>query len=323
MRMARIKVAGRGAVYHCISRVVAGQMLLGSLEKEKLREMIWQQAEFSGVEIVTYCLMSNHIHVLVRVPGEVSASDEELVARALKFYGKKSLYVQTLQKTFKQQGALPEDLREGLRERMGDVSAFMKELKQRFSKWFNRQRNRFGTLWAERFKSVLVEDQPGVVQAVAAYVDLNPVRAGLVKDPKEYRWCGYAEAVAGNRTARQGLASLHRSADWAEVSRQHREVLLVTSGTAGRSGKVVLDPEAIRRELKREGVLTVGQVLRLRVRYFSDGVVLGSRNYVNGIFAEFRNRFGPRRKSGARRMRGLEALGDLATMRDLQVNVVG
>jgi len=323
MRIARIKVAGRGAVYHCISRVVGGQMLLGALEKEKLREMLWQQAEFSGVGIVTYCLMSNHLHLLVRVPAEVVATDAELVARAVKFYGKKSLYVQTLQKAFAKQGALPEDLREGLRERMGDVSVFMKELKQRFSKWFNKERNRFGTLWAERFKSVLVEDQPGVVQAVAAYVDLNPVRAGLVKDPKDYRWCGYAEAVAGKAEARQGLASFHRSADWTQVSREYREVLLVTSGTAGRSGKVVLDPEAIRRELKREGVLTVGQLLRLRVRYFTDGLVLGSRNYVNGIFTEYRDRFGPRRKSGARRLRGLEALGDLATMRDLRVDVVG
>jgi putative transposase len=285
--------------------------------------MLWQQTEFSGVEIITYCLMSNHVHLLVRVPAEITASDEELVGRAVTFYGKQSLYVQTLQKSLEKQGALPEDLRAGLRERMGDVSVFMKELKQRFSRWFNKERNRFGTLWAERFKSVLVEDQPGVVQTVAAYVDLNPVRAGLVKDPKDYRWCGYGDAVAGNGEARQGLASFHRSADWAQVSREYRQVLLVTSGTAGRSGKVVLEPEAIRRELKREGALTMGQVLRLRVRHFTDGVVLGSRNYVNGVFAEYRDRFGPRRKSGARRLRGLEALGDLATMRDLRVDVVG
>jgi len=50
---------------------------------------------------------------------------------------------------------------------------------------------------------------------------------------------------------------------------------------------------------------------------------LGSRGYVNEVFREFRDRFGPRRKSGARRLRGLEALGDLATMRDLQKDVVG
>ena len=324
MRMARIKVAGRGAVYHCISRVVGGQMLLGALEKEKLRQMLWQQAAFGGIEIITYCLMGNHIHILVRVPAEVGVPDADLVARAVSFYGEKSLYVQTLQKALAQQGGvLPEDLRTGLLERMGDVSVFMKELKQRFSKWYNKQQNRFGTLWAERFKSVLVEDQPGVVQAVAAYVDLNPVRAGLVQDPKDYRWCGYGEAVAGNALARKGLASFHRSGDWGEVGRAYREVLLVTSGRAGRSGKVVLEPEAIRRALKAKGELSLGEVLRLRVRYFTDGVVLGSRNYVNEVFVEYRDRFGPRRKSGARRLRGLEALGDLATLRDLQVDVVG
>jgi len=62
--------------------------------------------------------------------------------------------------------------------------------------------------------------------------------------------------------------------------------------------------------------------LRLRVRYFSGGVVLGSRNYVNGVFREFRDRFGVRRRDGARPKRGVGALGELATMRDLQVNVV-
>jgi REP element-mobilizing transposase RayT len=323
MRMARIKVAGRGAVYHCISRIVGGQPLLGDLEKEKLREMLWHQAEFSGVEIITYCLMSNHVHLLVRVPGERNIPDADLVARALKYYGRKSLYVQTLQKAFQKQGTLPEDLRQGLRERMGDVSAFMKELKQRFSKWYNRGADRFGTLWAERFKSVLVEDQPGVVQTVAAYVDLNPVRAGLVKDPMEYRWCGYAEAVAGREAARRGLASFHRVKEWAQVGREYREMLLVSSGRAGNAQKVALDPEEIRRELKRQGVLTVGQVLRLRVRYFTDGVVLGSKNYVNEVFAEYRDRFGPRRKSGARTLRGLAALKDLKSMRDLQVNAIG
>jgi REP element-mobilizing transposase RayT len=321
--MARIKIAGRGAVYHCISRVVGGQRLLGSREKERLRELLWQQAAFSGVEVITYCLLSNHIHLLLRVPAAVAVADGELVGRAVKFYGKKSLLVQTLEAALAREGTLPEDLRAGLRGRMGDVSVFMKELKQRFSKWFNQERHRFGTLWAERFKSVLVEDQPGVVATVAAYVDLNPVRAGLVQDPKDYRWCGYAEAVAGRESARAGLASFHASTDWAQVGREYREVLLVTSGTAGRSGKGVLEPEAIRRELQREGVLTLGQVLRLRVRYFTDGVVLGSRNYVNGVFAQYRDRFGPRRRSGARPLRGLAALRELTTMRDLRVDTVG
>ena len=66
MRMSRLKISGRSAVYHCISRTVGGQFLLGDAEKEKFRQMLRQQADFSGVEIVTYCLLSNHFHILVR-----------------------------------------------------------------------------------------------------------------------------------------------------------------------------------------------------------------------------------------------------------------
>ena len=72
MRMARIKLSGRGAVYHCISRVVGGQRLLGDLEKEKLRQMLWQQAAFCGLEIITYCLMANHVHLLTKPKSEES-----------------------------------------------------------------------------------------------------------------------------------------------------------------------------------------------------------------------------------------------------------
>ena len=89
---------------------------------------------------------------------------------------------------------------------MHDLSEFMKTLKQRFSIWYNRHHGgRLGTLWMDRFKSVLVQGEGNPLQTIAAYIDLNPVRAGLVEDPKDYRWCGYAEAVAGSKKAQRGL----------------------------------------------------------------------------------------------------------------------
>ena len=96
MRMARIKVIGGSAVYHCISRIVGGQFLLGEKEKEHLRRLMWKQAEFCGVQIVTYCYMSNHIHILVRVPERPEVSDEKLVQRMEALYGKKNGKVQLL-----------------------------------------------------------------------------------------------------------------------------------------------------------------------------------------------------------------------------------
>ena len=123
--------------------------------------------------------------------------------------------------------------------------------------------------------------------------------------------------------AREGLAHFHATPDWAGVGREYRQVLLVTSGRAGRSGKEAVDAGQLRRELRRGGALSLGEVLRLRVRYFTDGVALGSRAYVNGVFAEYRERFGKRRTTGARPLRGVRALNHLATLRDLKVNAVG
>ena len=63
MRSARLKVRDQAAVYHCVTRVVGGAMLLDKKAKEVLRKQIWYMAEFCGVEVLTYCVMTNHFHV--------------------------------------------------------------------------------------------------------------------------------------------------------------------------------------------------------------------------------------------------------------------
>ncbi|HEX6565730.1 MAG TPA: hypothetical protein VF020_15675 [Chthoniobacterales bacterium] len=98
-----------------------------------------------------------------------------------------------------------QQLRNQYLSRLFDVSIYMKELKGRFAQWYNRRHHRYGVLWAERFKSVLVEEGQAL-STVAAYIDLNPLRAGLCEDPKDYRYCGYAEAIAKNSAqAKLGL----------------------------------------------------------------------------------------------------------------------
>jgi REP element-mobilizing transposase RayT len=91
---------------------------------------------------------------------------------------------------------------------------------------------------------------------------------------------------------------------------------------SGRPVRGALRREAVVKVLKAKGKLPLGSYLRCRVRYFCDGAVLGSKAFVEGIFRERREWFGERRKSGARRMRGL-AGGELFTVRDLRVNVFG
>jgi REP element-mobilizing transposase RayT len=315
--MPRIKVHGQAAVYHCISRIVGGQFLLKELEREKLRQFMWNQAEFAGVQIVTYAIMINHIHVLIRIPEPARVSDQEILKRCQAIYAPEDPFMELLGKMMKKKGKLDADLRKRLLARMGDVSFFMKELKERFSRWYNKQFDRFGTLWAERFKSVLIENKPGVVQTLAGYIDLNPVRVGLVQDPKDYRHCGYAEAVAGGVKAREGILSFHDADDWKQASREYRKYLFIGGGTAGHSDKVLLDPKAIQKVLDQGGELSEGQLFRLRIRYMTQGAVLGSRNFVNEDFTQYRKCFGPRRKQGGRPMR-FNALKCLYSLRDVK-----
>jgi hypothetical protein len=77
-------------------------------------------------------------------------------------------------------------------------------------------------------------------------------------------------------------------------------------------------------EEKRMGELPFGRMLRCRVRYFTDGAIIGSKEFVNAAFESARERFGPRRKDGARKMRGKAAgaaKGLLWSVRDLRVGL--
>ncbi len=285
MRTRRLKVNGADATYHCMTRTVNGERLFGSREKEVLRKMIWQMAAFCGVEVLTYCVMSNHFHVLIRVPYDLEVSDNELLKRYKVLYPKPTKYQMTslavVKETLAKGGDEADLIRQKLLSRMGDISEYMKAVKQRFSIWYNRSHERYGTLWAERFKSVLVEGAGNPLQTMAAYIDLNPVRAGLAKDPKDYRFCGYAEAVAGSADAKAGLAHIwadHRT----EPLQAHRGLIF---------GKRAMDtalPEMDRLKAvevleKEDALLPLATVLRCRVRYFTDGAILGSQEFVRGF----------------------------------------
>ncbi|MGE9290041.1 MAG: transposase, partial [Puniceicoccales bacterium] len=242
-------------------------------------------AEFSGVRVITYAVMKNHFHILVEVPPQgTEVSDEELVRRYRLLYPRPTpwqpMRAEVLAWQLKNNLSNARELRDSLLRRMHDVSEFMRTLKLRFTLWFNRSRERFGPLWSERFKSVLVEGNHFALRTVAAYIDLNAVRAGLVKDPKDYRFCGYAEAIAGGRLARTGLAIVDKDMV------RYRQTLY-GSAAGEKPGKISISREDALRVLEKEkGNLPVWVLLRCRMRYFSDGKVLGSEEFVRKILKE-------------------------------------
>jgi putative transposase len=308
MRQPRLKAAAHPAFYHCISRVTNGQPIFettgpSSEEAEYFVRLLHRLAAFSGISILTYALMANHFHLLCEVPEPRELSDPELLERIEALYGpaRRHAAQRTLQGQSPGGELAAQALRQDCRARMFDLSTFLKELKGRFAQGYNRRHGRFGPLWAERFKSLLVEDGTAL-QAVALYIDLNPVRAGLCSDPKDYRYCGYGEAVgAGPGPARAGLgralgAGPGQEADWAEVQAAYRRLLFRSGVVASQPQQAVIDPEAARRVVEEEkGVLGLEERLGCRLRFLTTGVVLGSRSFVEEQLARW---WGRRRQGG-------------------------
>lgn len=324
MRQTRIKIAPEEgpAVYHCVTRTVNGEWLLDDTAKEILRKQLWQVADYCGVQIATYSILSNHFHALVGVPQREEIADAELLRRYAVLYPRPSRYqavrLAVVRAELSRNGPEAIAWRKRQLALMGDVSQFMKLLKQRFSIWFNKSHHRFGTLWAERFKSVLVESHDRVLQTMAAYIDLNAVRAGLTTDPKDYRFCGYAEAVAGNQLAQAGIRSIVGRQNWPEAHAHYRETIFGTGANA-REGTAAITNDDFQRVLQAGGNLALPVVLRCRLRYFTDGAVLGSRAFVALQLAAYRKRTGRCQRTSPRSLPACTDWGDLATMRCLRV----
>jgi putative transposase len=326
MREARIKVspAAGEAMYHCMSQTVNGEWLFDDVAMEFLRRLIWQVADYCGVQVITHTEMVNHFHVVLRVPQTEAVSDVELVRRYRTLYPKPTRYqaarLEVILAELASNGPAAVAWRQRQLRLMGDVSQYMKLLKQRFSIWFNKTHRRFGTLWAERFKSVLVG--PGALETMAAYIDLNCVRAGLVQDPKDYRFCGYAEAVAGEPAARRGLSRAIEGGGWDIVQSTYRERLFGVGG-APRADAASIPLREVERVMVAGGKLPLATVLRCRIRHFTDGAVLGTRAFVEAHLAECRRKFCRLERAAPQPLPPVTDWGDLAVLRRSRRGTIG
>ena len=198
---------------------------------------------------------------------------------------------------------------------MHDVSEFAKTLKQRFSQSYNLRHGRSGPLWDDRFKSVLLGGSGNGLSLVATYIELNCVRAGIVTDPKDYRFCSYAEALGGSDLAREGIRKVISAygevTGWVAAAARYRQLIYVrgeaapiTDGApASRPG---FSPATVRAVIEKGGLLPLTDVLRCRVSYFTDGLVLGTRNFEEDVLTRHRARLARKREIVLRAMAGCD-----------------
>jgi len=282
-------VRGEPTVYHVISRSALDGYALEKKDKDFLLGTIIWLSKIYFVEVFGFCIMGNHFHLLVKMHVGDEFSEKEIQARYSRFYEDKT------------KNLLSKDQIKMFRNKWANLSEYVREIKQRFSRYYNKAYKRKGFFWAERFRSVIVDKGETLINCLA-YVDLNPVRAGLVEKPELYRWCslGY-HAETKNKEAFLSLDfglkefGVKRTE---ERFKYYLKYVYQKGGLAKDKGKNSGSADSLER-------------FRHRTRYFSDSGIIGDKEFVEKVYSGFKGYFTSRHAKKPRAIRGLEGVYSL------------
>jgi REP element-mobilizing transposase RayT len=294
-RLPRLLISETPTVYHVISRTALDGLPFDDVDKDDLLDRIRRLSKVYFTEILGFCLMDNHFHLLVRMFPEEVVSEADLEVRFRNRYGDKKVF--------------PFEKSDALRQKWSCLSEFIKELKESFSKNYNKRNNRRGYLWGDRFKSLVVEDGDALLNCLA-YIDLNPVRAGIVDRPEEYRWSSLGYHVqSGNRGGFLSLDFGHgdMGVSISERIRLYREFVYETGAVDTGKG-ATMDAEVVNSERNRNYLLGDVDLFRYRCRYFSDSGVIGSREFVEKVGRRLKEKVPTRKERPAHGFKGAAGL---------------
>jgi REP element-mobilizing transposase RayT len=305
-RIPRLLIQGEPAVYHVISRTALSGFPMGDIEKDYFVGLLQKLGSVYFVETLGYSVMGNHIHGIFRMHTGEKITDDEIRERFNIYYGPKNKRELT-------NGQIPT-----LREKWSSLSEFIKELKQSFTRWYNKNNNRKGTFWGERFKSLLAEEGDALINLLA-YVDLNAVRAGIVQRPEEYRWCSLGYHVqAGNKddflSLDFGLVPFADMSPKQRLRYYRRFVYGVGSLPSEKGAKIA--SEIIEKEEENDFELKASDRFRYRTRYFTDSGVIGTKEFVSNCYRMFQHHFTCRHEKKPKPIKGLNGVFSLKKLRE-------
>jgi REP element-mobilizing transposase RayT len=199
---------GEEGIYHCFTRCVRRAVLCGrdqvtqhdfSHRKVWIVDRLRALAGIFGVEVCAYAVMENHYHVILRTRPDIVAawSDLEVAARWLTLFPHRGRFKKNSRLPDEKQVAALAECKERiaeLRKRLSSLSWFMGGLNEYVARAANKEDNVKGRFWEARFKCVNLLDEAAIA-ACMVYVDLNPIRAGLVTTPEESEFTSIRERI--------------------------------------------------------------------------------------------------------------------------------
>lgn len=301
-RIRRLVDRSRPTIYHVMSRTALDGYPLGDLEKEKFLSLIQLYSKLYFVDVIGFCLMGNHFHLMVRMYPSDHYSDEVVLAKLnTHFKGKK--VIGKYQLSF-------------YRSKLSSLSEYIKEIKQGFTRIYNKENNRSGFFWGQRFKSVIIENSNALLNCLA-YIDLNPVRAGIVKQPEDYRWCTLGYLLQSDN--KEDLLSLEfgnnklNNMTLMERLIAYREFVYEIGALVREKGKA-LDKEILEKQRLRGFNISSLERIKYRSRYFSHSAFLGSKSFVQYHYRNFKEHFNHQKSKSPIPIRGMDGLFSLRSL---------
>ena len=236
-----------------------------TLNRKHLIDLIRFYASAYCCEVVAFSIMGTHYHLVLKFEKERKMGFSELKDRALVLYPDSEEIIDQW----------AEEKCEQFRQRLFNLLDFMRNLQSAYATWFNRSYKRKGRFWADRYKSVYLANRQAVMDCIL-YVELNPIRAGLVKRPEEWKGSSiYLRDMKENKWL-MPLTAFYDNKGPKQALIDYRSRLYHRGNVPTKKGQAALSDKILREEAER-GFASSGIYLK-RLRYFVDGIALGSES---------------------------------------------
>jgi len=234
--MARNRNTAFNTVHHLTSRIAHQAFFLGDDERNDFVSLMIRVSEFSGVELLGWCIMNNHFHIYVYLPEPPVLSDDEILERYHRLKGDASRLLSesdkvgaecpTLGANSDGRAEARAELVQSIRRRMYSIAEYMRMIKQWFSDSYNERSCHKGTMWEAIYGDnpfslpECVEDYTDL-RDILAYIHLNPIRAAVVNHYDEYPWSSYTAFKSGDPVAVAAMRRAYPDMSDAEIAESH------------------------------------------------------------------------------------------------------